>query len=232
MGNFLYRQGRSADAIPYLVESTELSPDNPDAFSSLGAAYFMSGNFEAAADAWGASLALAPTRAAYSNLGSSYYYLGRMDDATEMYRRATELAPEDHLMWGHLADAYYHMPGHITAALETYAKAIGLAETQLTVNPSDPQTLSRLAVYYANTEQLDEAHRFTQLSLEIAPNDMYVQYEAALVYLQVEQIEDALQSLERAVKLGYLPALLLADPGLAPLRQDERFSRLTNRGER
>ncbi len=84
LGNFLFRHGRSAAAIPIYRRVTELVPASRLAYNNLGAAYLMNGEFPQAAAAFERSLALEPSRSAYSNLGSVYYFLGRYADAARM----------------------------------------------------------------------------------------------------------------------------------------------------
>ncbi len=92
-GNFLLSHGRAADAVPEYERATILTPDDPNALSNLGGAYFLLGNLEKAADAFARSLALEPRRASYSNTGLVHYYLGQYGEAAEMYRKAIEFAP-------------------------------------------------------------------------------------------------------------------------------------------
>ena len=55
---------------------------------------------------------------------------------------------------------------------------------------------------------------------------MYVHYNAALIHMQLGDIDEVLSSLERAVELQYQPELLSLDPAFDKLRDEERFKRL------
>ena len=104
-GNFLLEHGRAAAAVPHYKRVTELLPGSSEALNNLGAALLMSGDFQAAATDIQQLPEARADRSAYSNLGTVYYFMGRFQDAVPMYRKATELAPEDHRVWGNLADA-------------------------------------------------------------------------------------------------------------------------------
>ena len=147
LGNFLFRHGRSAAAIPIYQRVTELVPASRLAYNNLGAAYLMSGEFPQAAAAFERSLALEPSRSAYSNLGTVYYYLGRYADAARMCTRGTELAAQDHRVWGNLADALWQIDGSRAAAKDDYRHAIALAQRSLEVNPKDAVSWMQLAYY-------------------------------------------------------------------------------------
>jgi tetratricopeptide (TPR) repeat protein len=80
-----------------------------------------------------------------------------------------------------------------------------------------------MAHYHANIGQADRARQLLQRALELEPRDMYVRYDAALTLVSLGELDDALDELERAVELGYLPVLLPVDAGLAPLHESDRF---------
>jgi eukaryotic-like serine/threonine-protein kinase len=226
MGIFLFNNGRYAEAVKNYGEVIARTPDNVSAHNNLGAAYFMAGDFEKAARAWRASLELAPTRGAYSNMGSSYFYLGRFEEAAAMYSKAVELAPEDHRVWGNLGDACAYATGREADAAAAYRRAVALGEERLRINQADAVTMSDLAHFYASLGRLDRARQLSEEALRRDPQNMNVNYKAALVSARLGATDAAIALLERAVELGYPRQLLPADAGLAPLRQHKRFAAL------
>jgi TolB-like protein/tetratricopeptide (TPR) repeat protein/DNA-binding winged helix-turn-helix (wHTH) protein len=226
LGNFLFRHGRAAAAIPIYRRVTELIPASPFAFNNLGAALEMTADFGAAAAAFERSLALEPTRSAYSNLGTVYYFLGRYADAARMFGHATELAAEDHRVWGNLADALWQIDSSRAEAQGDYRRAIALAQSSLKVDPKDGISWMQLAYYCARAGQSEPVARYASRALELDAEDEYVHYYAALVALQRGDASAAVDSLSRAVELGYPPQLVRAAPDFAPLRNDSRFRKL------
>lgn len=225
LGGFYFSRGRFQEAAAAYRRLTTLRPDYANGFSYLGAAQYLQGDFQSAVESYTHSLKLAPTREAYSNTGTMYFYLGRFDAAAGMYRKAVELAPEDHRLWGNLGDARL-AAGRRQQAFDAYREAIRLAEARLQVNPAETETLSPLAHYYANVGDSEQALAHLRRAVDLAPADMYVRYEEALVHTRLGDTEQALQAIEQAVELGYLPALLPTDPGLRSLSGQKRFQRL------
>lgn len=225
-GDFLFYQGRYADAAQEYAEEISRTGDNASAYASLGAAYYLAGNFEQAAEAQKTSLRLAPTRIGYSNAGTSLFYLGRFGEAVAMYRRALELVPDDYEIWANLGDALSQIPERDGDAAAAYRKALEMGGMQLRINPSDANAKSSLALCHAALGHAPEARRFSEDALRRDPGNMYVHYNAALVHLRLGETDSALLELERAVELGYLRQLLLGDAGLAPLRRHPRFAAL------
>jgi TolB-like protein/tetratricopeptide (TPR) repeat protein/DNA-binding winged helix-turn-helix (wHTH) protein len=226
LGNFLFRHGRSAAAVPIYQRVTELIPASPLAFNNLGAALEMTADFSGAAAAFERSLALEPTRSAYSNLGTVYYFLGRYANAAQMFSHATELAAEDHRVWGNLADALWQIDSGRAEAQSDYRRAIVLAQRSLQVNPKDGISWMQLAYYSARAGDSEHVARYASRALELDATDEYVHYYAALVALEAGDTAGALASLSRAVELGYPAQLVRAAPDFMSLRSDARFRKL------
>lgn len=226
LGNFLFRHGRSSAAIATYRRVTELIPASPIAFNNLGAALLVSGDFEGAAAAFDRSLALEPSSSAYSNAGTVDYFLGRYADAARMFTRATELTAQDHRVWGNLADALWQIDGRRAEAQSAYRRAIGLAHRGLEVNARDAVSWSQLAYYGARVRDDSDVRGYTSRALELNPDDPNVRYYTALTALELGDPAAAMESLSRAVALGYPAPLVRAAPDFASLRSDARFRQL------
>ncbi len=225
-GNFYLGLGRWAEAARSYAEEIASAPDNAQAQNNLGAALYMAGDLEKAAQAWRASLELAPMSSAYSNTGTSYYYLGRFPEAAAMYSKALALAPEDHRVWGNLGDAYSRVAGREDEAAAAYRKAVSLGERRLRINPSDANAMSDLAHYHARLGHADRARRLCAEASRLDPENAYVHYNTALVDMRLGATDAALAELERAVVLGHQRHFLPMEPAFEPLRRDERFGAL------
>ncbi|HEY6099922.1 MAG TPA: protein kinase [Anaeromyxobacter sp.] len=226
LGNLLLHSGRYADAAREYQEVIQRTPEHAEAHNALGAARYMSGDFDEAARAWRASLELAPTASAYSNLGSSYFFLGQFERAAAMYLKAAELVPRDHRVWGNLADAWTAAAGHEADAASAYRKAATLAEERLRINEADADTMAQLASFYARIGRADRARQLADEASKRDPRNANVQYYAAIVAVRLGATETALAALERGVELGYPRQLLSRDAGLAPLFGQPRFAAL------
>ena len=226
MGNFLFEQARFDEAAEFYQMYVNRVDDDALALNNLGAAYYLAGDFRQAAEAWDDSLAIKPTRSAYSNTGTMYFYLGDFERAIERYVNAANLAPNDHRVWGNLADAYYFDGGQEQVADVAYRRAIDLAEQSLKVNAEEFLVMSEVALYYSRIGNTDKAKEFIAKAQSQGSGIMYVHYNTALMHVQLGNTDEAFTSLERAVELNYQPELLTVDPALADLRDDERFRRL------
>ena len=187
----------------------------------------MLGDIDKARAAYDRSLELRPGRQAYTNIGLSYYYAGNFEDAAEMQREALTYAPDDHRVWGRLAESYRFISGRNEEATEAYQRAAELARDNLQINESDWRTRGLLAIYLVYTERLGEAVEQAERALADSSMSPEAYYYLALVQLQVGDREKALQALEDAVAADeQYRALIEADPDLTVLRGNERFDQL------
>jgi TolB-like protein/class 3 adenylate cyclase/Flp pilus assembly protein TadD len=225
-GHFYYDNERYDKAIEQYSLVAEFAPDSGVGFDNLGNAYWAIGDFENAAQAFKDSLSISPSRWAYSSLGSMQYYLGDYTSSVENQLLSIELAPEDHVAWGRLAEAYRLIPGAEDKALPAFAKAIELVREDLLVNPDHWDNLGQLAIYLAFSGQHEEAAAQAQKMLAIAPADPSAHYYEALVKWQRRDVDATYQAIQSALELGMSAVFIARDPTLAPLREEVRFQAL------
>jgi class 3 adenylate cyclase/TolB-like protein/tetratricopeptide (TPR) repeat protein len=217
-GTFLYSRGRNKEAIAAYEQATILMPDNPDAFSNLGVAHFLSGDFELAGHALERSLEIEPRRGGYTNYGSLQYYLGRYAEAEALFRKALEYAPADNRLWGNLADSlrFGAKPEEARAA---YGRALELADGELAINPNHAVNQALAAYYAVQLGEKDRARRGIALALVAGDGDPYVHYYAALISIGLGDEAKAREHVQRARELGYPEAMLKAAPELGDIRK-------------
>jgi tetratricopeptide (TPR) repeat protein len=232
LGAFLFKHGRYPDAAS--VYSRLAGHPNADvsAYNGQGVAFYMMGDFERAAAAYRQIVATAPTAVAYSNVGTQYFYNGQFEDAVIMYRQAIALGPTNPVWWGNLGDAQQQTDGGRAVAAEAYREAANLAEDMLRTNPDDAESLTNLAHYLARLGEDEQATRYLARALTATPHDIYAYYYAALVHLEADRQQAALEAIQRSVELGYPTVLLGNDPQFAQLRSNPSFLALISESAR
>jgi serine/threonine-protein kinase len=184
----------------------------------LGAAYFLLGQFEKSAAAWEKASRGEPDAELYANLGSSYFFLGRFDEAVTFYRKALDLAPESFENWGNLADAYRYSPTQADLAPAAYERAIELAHRHIRINPSDAIAIAALGHYQACLGMREQSRKNVDLARQLAQKDMFVYYFAATALCALDEQDEALSAVHRALSLGYPVHMVEADAGLSSLK--------------
>ncbi len=96
--------------------------------------------------------------------------------------------------------------------MSAYLKAIELAEQNLSVNPSDFTTNSRLSVYYAAISDVENAGSSIDKSEKLAGDDFNVLYDLAVAASLMGHEERAREFVSRALDAGYPEVMFNSDP--------------------
>ena len=75
-----------------------------------------------------------------------------------------------------------------------------------------------------------EARTMIDKARGLSPDDPYTHYYDGMVYLRAGDKEAAIAALEIAADRGYSRRMMAAEPHLAELRNDTRFSDIVNAG--
>jgi tetratricopeptide (TPR) repeat protein len=139
----------------------------------------------------------------YLNLGVTYFHQGCYADAARTMVKAVDLGLNDSRTWGDLAEAYLMVPELADRAPGAFKQAIALAEEETARSPADAEGRSLLANYYARLQDNEKALAALSEALRLGPNNVNVLFQAALVHEMVGQRDQALETLEAALRAGY-----------------------------
>jgi len=227
LAGFYYSNEQYQKAADSYEIATSLAPDVASGFGGKGAAYTLLGEIDKARIAYNRSLELKPSRQAYTNIGLSYYYAGKFEDASDMQKKALEFAPDDHRVWGRLAESLRFVPGMENDSLSAYQKACTLAEDNLRINSSDWRTRGLLATYLAQSERSTEGIQQANRAVLESGRSSEALYYQSLARLIAGDQDGAIEAIEEAVSRDVqYRQFAMEDPDLAVLKGNERFDRL------
>ena len=229
LGHFYFNRARYAEAAEMFAQVVALAPDSFRGYGNLGGTYAQQGRYAEAIPTLERSVAIRPSATTYTNLGTAYFYRGRFSEAARTMEEAVELGETNYVYWGNLADAYYWAPKERDRAAGAYRKAIALARERLKVNARDVIILSDVAVYYAMLGEKAGAQEFLEQALRLASLDPDVQFRAALVHNQSGNVDQTLESLQKAVDAGYSVTVVRDTPNFNKLWANPRFQELLRR---
>ncbi len=225
LGGFYIAQAEYDKAAAMFRRSTELDPDSSLAFNNLGAAFLYAGKDDEATQAFEKSTEIRPTREAYSNLAVAQFHLHRFQESVRNFKQALKIDDSDYQKWGNIGDAYYYS-GDTASAMESYRKAISLAEPELKVNPRDPGMLGDLASYYSMLGNRKQALSYLDRSLQLGRGDKELLLNAAVVYNQLHETGPALEWLEKALAAGYSRSVVATGAPFDNLHDNPRYQAL------
>jgi len=224
LGVFYISQAEYDKAQALFEKAVSLKPNNYRDYSNLGAALLYEGKDEEATRAFEKSIAIRPSRSAYVNLAVAYLRLRKFDQAARTTQQALKLDDSDYETWGILGDCYYY-GGHRSDAMESYKKAISLAEQKLKVNSKDTDVLGDMAGYWSMLGNRAQALDYLDRAL-VGNKDKELLFQAALVYNQLHETGTALEWLSKALAAGYSRSVASKTPNLDDLHDNLRYQAL------
>ena len=214
-------------------KALNLAPDNATLMSNLGAALLYAGSLEDSRRMLQASIRLAPSYPAYTNLGNLDLKQGRFADAANDYEKALEFNKTDYRVWSNLAVAYSRTPGQQDKAKDGFLHAAQMCREALKESPNDPVVLSDLAMFVASEgDERQEPLVLIERALALAPEDTYVQFNAAETYEALGYRKDALDWVAKLIAAGYPIDDINDSPVLTDLVKDTRYEKLVQGAKR
>ncbi len=226
LGAFYYRHVRIREAAEMFNQVVALAPDSFLGYSNLGATYVEQAHYADAIKVLEQSIAIRPSDYGYTNLGNAYFFLRRYEEADQAYKQAIELAEKDSLLWWNLGDGYYWTPGKRTQSVAAYRQGINIAEEELRVNPNNSYSYGVLAICRAMLGEKKLALDALGSGLRLSPADPFLLFQAALVYNQFGQSNEAIAWLKKAQAAGYSQARIRDYPNFDSLWTNPRSQEL------
>jgi tetratricopeptide (TPR) repeat protein len=204
----------------------ELDPDLAEAHAARGFALFQLKRHDEAAAEFQTAIRLDPAQ-----FEARYFYarqcfqLGQLTEAAYWFEEAARVQ-ENHEARFFAAQAH-EAEGRHEEALVAYRTALEVVERHQRLHPDDPRAATIRAVALCRLGIPKEGLEWARRALEIDPEDAGVRYNVACLYALEGEHDQALDSLETCVKLGFGNFEWISrDPDLASLHGNERFQAL------
>ena len=230
IGEILLHQNKPRQAMAFLQKAISYDPNYEKAHTNLGAALLRLGKIDTAIESSQRALEINPqSETAYNNLGNALFLKGNIYGAVDAYRRALSINPDyqearanlDKVLWaekkyggfiGQLESLATRHPddpgtafqlGQLSLAAGMTDQAVFWYERTLSIDPGRPTYLNALSTaLLALGNTAGAAGVLEQLALQI-PDNPTVFYNLACLYARMENREQALAALKKAVDRGY-----------------------------
>jgi serine/threonine-protein kinase len=217
---------RTDEARAQYEEVIRLAPDNPEPYNNLGSILLREGRFTEARRNFEKSLAIEPRYRTYLNMGNVLLREGDLERAAEAFQKAADMNPKSHTAWAGLASFYYNAPGLRAKSREPYLKAIELAESSRKQAPNDIELLTNLISYYAGVGKFDSALPLYRQAAALEPENSRVALRGAELYALMNNKEEAIRLLAKAIRLGHPIESARRNSDVALLLNDPRFPKI------
>jgi TolB-like protein/Tfp pilus assembly protein PilF len=208
-------------------KAIDLDPESAEAHASRGLALSLKGQYEQAEKALDAAIRLGP------RLFEGYYFYarvafiqGKLEKAIELYEKSSEVDPQDYQAPLLVAQIYADL-GYPAEAEASRRRGIRIAEAKLKLNPDDARALYMGANGLVALGDKEQGLEWARQALAMDPDEPMVLYNVACIQSLAGQTEDALCSLEKAVRNGLTQkGWVEHDSNLDPLRSHPRYQDL------
>jgi len=209
------------------ARALELDPALAEAHASRGLALSLSKSHEAAARSFHTAIDLDP------HLFEAFYFFardlvvqGRYEDAVVYYDQAHAVSPDDYQI-PILQAQIHHSLGQTEAEEKANRLGMELAEKAILLNPEDARACYMGAGAMIRLGQEKRGLQWAKRALALDPDDPAILYNVACNLSGLGQIEEAIDCLERTVKVGAAyKDWMMNDTDLDPLREEPRFRKL------
>jgi len=212
--------------------AVKLDTNLAEAHASLGLAMLVCEEFEAAEAEFKAALKLNPTLfEAYYYYARTKFHQGDVELAAELFLKAAEADPTDYQSRC-LRVQILRGAGHEEQAAREARQAVAVVEKHLQWNPDDARAFHLGAGSLVALGDAERAKRWLHRAIEMAPGDPIVMYNVACNLATLDERDEALDYLDKAVECGAISAgWIRNDADLVSLRDHPRFAELMKKIE-
>ena len=209
------------------LKALEIDPESAEAHASRGVALSLSGGYVQAEACFENATRLDPW------LFEAYYFHARMmfaqgnlEKAARLYEKASEVHPRDYQSPLLVAQSYADL-GMPAEAESCPRRGIQLVEARLSLHPDDARALYMGANGLVALGERERGLEWARQALAIDPDEPMVLYNVACIQALAGCVEEAMESLEQAVRKGLTErGWIEHDSNLLPVRSHPRYPSL------
>lgn len=197
--DFYITAGEQDAALNELRKTTELMPQNDNAWRTRIQVLYQAGQYEEAIDVGLEADGIFPDDTGIQFLvGSVYFIKNDHEKALEWFDKALKnpAKPEfKSAIWGSIGDVH--------AATRNWAKADSAYDKALALNPENENVLNNYAYYLSEREvELEKAEKMALQAIKIEPNNAAYLDTIGWVYFKMKNYKKALEYIQKAVNTG------------------------------
>ncbi len=249
-------QGEDYDSI--IAQQTQIlaqDPNNVDAYTQRGMAYYYTGNYDRAIADFTQAIALDPNNPSfYNNRGLAYKHIGDYTNAVHDYTKAIEMNPNEadfyanrgnvHILRDDYENAvtdftqalafnssnadFYNLRGLAFYRLQNYDDALNDYNQAIQLDPANPILYYNRGLAYEKKADFDSALNDYNKAIEMNPNDADFFANRGSIYLEKQDYTNAISDFTRAIEINPNDAQLYSFRGVVYLVQGDYTNALEN----
>jgi Flp pilus assembly protein TadD len=220
LGGVLLNQGRRVEALGHITEALRLDPGLAEAHGNMGILLIQKGEIEKAISHFREALRINPDSSlAAANLKKALATQKQLDQKAAMIQQALKNNPDD-------PGLHFEM-GNIFLARGDYNQAVAEFEKTVAIQPRSAPAQYNLALAYTAGKQYDKALVALNKVIALQPDNPNTYYNIAALHALLNNIDDSVQWLQKAVDKGYRNwDLIKTDKDLKSIRNSAGYKEL------
>lgn len=175
LGTVLLEEERVDEAIPFLMQSLEMQPNNTEALCSLGGAFLAREESEKAYAYFSKALSISPNHAnSLAGLGRVFQDGSRFEKSLECFNKAIEIDPTKDSFYLHRAVTYQD--------LERVQEAIADFDKSFELDTTKTIALVAKARLFVELHDMESANQVYKQALSVDPKDISTLSQFTLTY--------------------------------------------------
>ncbi len=226
LGALLWRKGDYPAARAAFEQIVKLTPEANRGYEQLAALAMSEGNYEEAVAAY--ERLQAPTDGPRAfNMGTAYFFTRRLAEAERFYLMAVRFEPREAIRRHGLGDLYARQ-GRQGLARAEYREGVRLVDAELELRPQDRVAKLQRVVLLAKAGDCNKATGGLEaLRPSLPDDDAQIAHSIAIVQALCGHSGEALETLSRAIALGFSAKLIRDEDEFRALARHPGFLRLT-----
>jgi serine/threonine protein kinase/Tfp pilus assembly protein PilF len=211
------------------LKAVEFDPTSSEAYAALGLSYFGKNELSKALDAARKAITLDDKNFnAFWILSRIYHTQDRDREAAEALEKLLVINPEFLLAYQDLA-MYYERLNEMEKRKDLIKVMLTVYPEYLKKHPDDSYMLMTYAVTLAEVDRKEEAKIAGEKALKYNPKDAVMMYYGACLYSRLEDKQQAVSLLKKAVENGYGNfEWIKRDPDFENIRKEPGYIELVN----
>jgi len=200
LGIAYQRLNRPDESESVVRKAIDMHPGNAALYNSLGVLLFRQGRFDEASRQHEYAVALMSDNMKYvTNLGSAYMLQGKFTLAATYYQRSIEIEPTQ-MAHTNLGLMYYYT-GNNDAAIENQRIAVSLQPNDHLARATLGDMLLTAGRHQEARQAFTEADEMASRALRVNPNDPFTIMDLAWIKTGLEEHDEALNLIDRALQM-------------------------------
>jgi serine/threonine protein kinase/Tfp pilus assembly protein PilF len=222
-----YDQRQYDKALEAFLKATDVAPDYSTAFYYIGSTYLRQGKFDLALERFQKCIDSGCDPNVYLDSGWIYLLQGDYENSIRFFQKSIEAGFFNFLAY-YFQGVVYQQTNQPQKSSECFEKSVRLCSEQLKNDPQNPYLHTTLGLAYMISGDETKADEEIVIAHELAPENGAILYDIARYWAMKNNVQRALEFLERALKLPLSPSKIeiRLDPHFKHLLENSAFVNL------